>query len=132
MKPINEMTDQELAEAVAVEVLGGDQVCHGLIQFPIKINLPSLSRKSLNGKDSGYKEMLGPLGSEAIENELKRREWSFCSRYVAGGDLNFFEIWIPERGNLDPDYMSLQKSFYLAIAKAALMAVRGEASHGKD
>lgn len=117
MKSPEQMNDQELAEAVAVEVLG-------LLAINYKDNVIIWESE----EDAGWIDILSPDGREAIEDALEARELGWRLEYSPNHvhEKNVFKSEIFNTHGIRIEKVCLQKNRYRAIAIAALNAVRGE------
>lgn len=134
MKNPEQMTDEELCEAVAVEVLVDRikaRADEGTIRCPDVIGVYWEHK----GQPM-YTDILSPDGREAIENELERRGFGMeltISNDLLWPDKDFYasaDISAPiTEANFEgtvESYMWSCKCKHRALAIAALKAVRGE------
>ncbi len=130
MKNPEDMNDEELAKAVAVEVLGwefvsGPHVANYWMEAKDEDGL-----QACNFIDDGYmisEFILSPQGREAIENNLEERGWGHRWHYCPLDQYTTAEVTPFENGepvfHQEGDAKGVK---FRSIAIAALKAVRGE------
>ena len=117
MTNISEYSDEQLAEAVMIEVLG----------WPEITNMGAIYSYSPDGSEkiTYYSYVLASEGRAAIEDELGSRGWDWVQEAMTVKPDGRVLVCTVASGNMALG-TCMHKSKYRAIAEAALMAVRGE------
>lgn len=139
MKPINEMTDQELAEFVAAEFLGIRKEEHAVLDS--NEYEYTIMAWEVNGRISRSADALimSAQGREALEDECERKGWGIETSSPPGWENTKAAVIIrkgigrafEESSGYGPIstckfYYRIHPNRYRAICEAVVMAVRGE------